>query len=260
MPERSSPQGRASHGSKRGAMAALIGAGALAAAMVATPLPTAAASGGCPADGRLADPMLLYGEEMLFTVERNGRPVGEHRVRFARDGEDIVADVRFALTIDVLFVTAYRYTYTSSSRWRQGCMVALDALVDDDGKRERVSARADGDVLRIEGPSGPGAAPLGVYPTDHWHPGVLGATAVLNTLTGRVNAVRIVDRGPAAVPVGGRVRPARHYAYTGDLDTEVWYDAEGRWVRLRFAARDGSTIESVCVRCGRTDTAMRPMP
>jgi len=42
---------------------------------------------------------------------------------------------------------------------------------------------------------------------------------------------------------------ATHYVYSGELDTEVWYDDEGRWVKMRFKGRDGSTIEYVCRRC-----------
>ena len=43
--------------------------------------------------------------------------------------------------------------------------------------------------------------------------------------------------------------PATRYAYTGDLDNEVWYDDVGRWVKMRFKGRDGSTIDYVCRRC-----------
>lgn len=217
----------------------------------------AGAAASCPADGRLTDPTALYGDSMVFSVLRNGRPVGEHRVGFERDGGDLLVNVRYTVAIDVLFVTAYRYTYTSQSRWRDGCLVSLEALVDDDGDRSRVIARADGDGLAIDGPAGAVRADAGIYPTDHWHPGVLGATSVLNTLTGRINDVRVVERGPATIVVNGRDRPARSYAYTGDLDTEVWYDEDGRWVRLRFRAKDGSTIESVCQRCARADSARR---
>jgi hypothetical protein len=42
---------------------------------------------------------------------------------------------------------------------------------------------------------------------------------------------------------------ATRYAYHGDLETEVWYDDFGRWVKMRFAGRDGSTIEYVCTLC-----------
>ena len=42
---------------------------------------------------------------------------------------------------------------------------------------------------------------------------------------------------------------ATRYAYSGELQTEVWYDECGRWVKMRFAGRDGSIIDYVCRQC-----------
>jgi hypothetical protein len=235
---------------------------ALALALLAATTPPAeskssAAPSQCPEERARFDPIALYGDDLLFTVTRNGTEVGEHRVTFRRDGDRLIVDVRFTVRVDVLFIPAYRYTYTSRSTWRDGCMIALEATVDDDGTRTEVSARGDADQLRITGPLGAAAGALGLLPTDHWHSQVLDAREVLNTLTGRINRVEIVDRGDSPVLVDGRLRPARHYAYTGDLTTEVWYDDKGRWMKLRFKAGDGSTIESLCHRCGSDRTASR---
>jgi len=38
---------------------------------------------------------------------------------------------------------------------------------------------------------------------------------------------------------------ARHYAISGDLQRELWYDAGGRLVKVRFAASDGTDIQYV---------------
>ena len=49
---------------------------------------------------------------------------------------------------------------------------------------------------------------------------------------------------------------ATRYRYSGELEqTEVWYDDEGRWLRLRFPGGDGLPIDFICRRCGyRTDS------
>lgn len=90
-----------------------------------------------------------------------------------------------------------------------------------------------------------------MFPTDHWHSGVLQSDRVLNTITGRVARVDIADMGEAQVVVNDAPESARRYVYSGDLQTEVWYDREGRWVKMRFRADDGSTIEYVCRKCRR---------
>lgn len=210
---------------------------------------------GPPAD---RDPLSLYGDEMLFSVLREGKPIGSHRVSFGREGESLVVDSRFEAEVKVMFITAFEYLYRSRSVWRDGCMVKLQATTDDNGERSRVTARLADGRLMIDGPSGETHGLPGLFPTDHWHAGVLGSDQVLNTITGRVASVDILDMGEAAIRAeDGRIVSARHYVYSGDLHTEVWYDASGRWVKMRFRAEDGSRIEYVCRKCG-LEIADRP--
>lgn len=211
----------------------------------------------CGAATDAVDPIALYGDELVFDVRRDGTPVGEHRVSFRRDGDTLHVAADFALEVRFLGFTAYRYRYGSNSTWRGDCLVSLEAVVNDDGKRSRVSAVREGDQIRIGGDRGDLVAPAGVFPTDHWHPGVLGMDRVLNTLTGGINRVRIEDRGPATLASANGTLAARHFVYTGELNTEVWYDAAGRWVGMRFAGKDGSVIEHHCRSCAASVTAER---
>lgn len=203
------------------------------------------------------DPFELYGDAVRFRVLRNGSPVGTHTVTFSRQGRDIIAETRFDVQVELLFVTAYRYEYRAFDTWRNGCLIAMQAWVNNNGDRHEVVASADGDRLIIDGPNGRETARLGIYPTHHWNAGVLRSHAVLNTITGRIAQVRIVDQGVEIVAMNGESGPARHFAYTGDLQNQVWYDERGRWVKMRFQGTDGSTIEYVCEACARNLTASR---
>lgn len=211
--------------------------------------------GGCKPNATAFDPIARYGDQLVFDVWRNGTRVGEHRVTFRREGE--VLRVAAVLNLEVRFLgfSAYRYRYESKSAWRGDCLVSLEARVDDDGKPSRLSAVREGNQVRIAGGRGDLLVPAEVYPTDHWHPGVLGTERVLNTLTGGINRVRIEDRGPANLASANGTLAARHYAYTGELSTDVWYDHQGRWVGMRFTAKDGSIIEYRCRTCSDTVAA-----
>lgn len=203
------------------------------------------------------DPFELYGDAMRFRVLRNGSPVGAHTVTFQRQGRDIVVETRFDVQVQLLFVTAYQYEYRAIDTWQNGCLIAMQAWINDDGARHEVVATSDGERLIIDGPRGRGTARLGVYPTHHWNAGVLGSDHVLNTITGRVANVRIVDQGIETVSMNGESRPARRFAYSGELQNQVWYDERGRWVKMRFQGTDGSTIEYVCEACAHDLTASR---
>lgn len=195
------------------------------------------------------DPFSLYGNEIYFDVYREGDKVGFHRTQFSRKGGDLIVNSEFQLRIDVLFFTAYRYLYRSESRWRNGQLESLRAAVDDDGTTSFVVASRDSGRIKIRNAEGTIAVNSPLYPTNHWNAAVLSQPRVLNTLTGRVNDVRIVPQRREAVSTERGKVPATHHLYTGDLATEVWYDDAGRWVKMRFKARDGSTIEYVCRRC-----------
>jgi Domain of unknown function (DUF6134) len=209
---------------------------------------------GCPLAQKV-DPLRLYGDEIRFEVFRDGARVGTHTVTFRRSGADLIVETQFDVEVDVLFITAYRYVYRATDIWRDGCLVDMRASVDDNGDRHSVTATLDGNVLRVTGPSGEQDAPLGTFPTHHWNAGVLASDRVLNTITGRLDDVDIVDQGIDYVRVNGSPHEARHYAYTGDLRTNIWYDQRDRWVKMRFTNRDGSTIDYVCDVCGRELTA-----
>jgi hypothetical protein len=181
-----------------------------------------------------------------FDVLRNGKRVGLHRTRFARENGYLVVSSEMEVTIRFLMIAAYRYRYTATEYWCEGQLVRLDATVDDNGDRSRFKARAKGARIEIDGSTGRASAPLGLISTNHWHSGVLEARAVLNTLTGRVNQVRL-ERCPPATAEGPAGTDC--YDYTGDLDARVWYDAAGRWVGLAFDGKDGSRFLYRCRRC-----------
>lgn len=201
------------------------------------------------------DPLKLYGEEIHFDVYREGSKVGFHRVQFERDGDVVSVGSTFELKINILFFTAFEFLYQSEAIWRDGHMESLSVAVDDDGDEKAVSVARDGDRMAVENATERFAVSGALYPTNHWNPGVLGQTRVLNTLTGRINNVDIVPQGRELVETERGKQPAMKFAYTGDLQTEVWYDDAGRWVKMRFKGKDGSTIEYKCKRCQGTDVS-----
>lgn len=202
----------------------------------------------CAAEGH--DPLSLYGDGLHFRVLRDGAPIGHHEVRFRTRQDEVIADSRFEAEVKVLFFTAYRYQYQSRDVWRDGCLISLKAETNDNGTRTKVEAELEGEGLRVTTLVGSKVVDPGIYPTTHWNSGVLGSSHVLNTITGKIANVDLIPMGEEQVTVEGRPVTARRFRYTGEIQSEVWYDADGRWVKMRFNAKDGSTIEYVCERCG----------
>lgn len=200
------------------------------------------------------DPFALYGDEMQFDVLRDGDPIGSYLVFFRKSGDALQVETRASIEVDVLFASAYRLRYQSLETWQDGALASLTASTNDDGEFSHMEAVRDGAQLDVSGMDGKWEAPPNLLPTSHWNMAQVSAETLINTVSGTANHISVVDAGVENVAIGDEMRPARRFIYSGDLDMEAWYDDAGRWVKLRFAAEDGSTIEYICRRCSGPTT------
>ncbi|RMF07888.1 MAG: hypothetical protein D6763_11325 [Alphaproteobacteria bacterium] len=203
----------------------------------------------------VTDPWKLYGDRVAFEVRREGRRVGFHETRFDWQGDFLRVTSEMRLTVKFLFVPVYEFRYEAEELWCDDALYTLEAAVNDNGERKAFSVRRHGPQLLIDGDERK-TIPGDVVTTNHWNPVVLDDRVVLNTLTGKLNKVEIEPVAIETVETLNGPIEATRYRYSGDLETEAWYDEQGRWVKLRFKARDGSTVEYVCITCdaGEPDT------
>ena len=195
------------------------------------------------------DPISAYGDKIIFDVFRKGSAVGTHEVNFSRDGQDVIAKTRFEVSIKILIVPVYSYVYTSKERWRNGKLISLQAETNDNGELSNLDITRKGEDLSLSGSGGEFIAPGVLYPTTHWNSGVIGSTQVINTITGKINDVELQNRGIEIIETQHGNIQSTHFAYRGDLNTEVWYDKSGKWTKMRFAGKDGAMIEYKCRVC-----------
>lgn len=200
-----------------------------------------------PAPAMALEPVGLYGTDTLrYRIIRNDRTVGEHIIRFEESRDALTVSAQTTIQVPFLMFTAYRFSYQSSSVWRNGRLETLTARVNDDGNTGLVTARSGPEGLRLAGGT---LAPPDTLPTDHWHPATREAQTLLNTLTGQLNDISVTAEGEDIVPVGSGDAQAIRFRVRGDLRLTTWYDAAGRWLGMRFTGQDGSTIRYVCDVC-----------
>ena len=75
---------------------------------------------------------------------------------------------------------------------------------------------------------------------------------MINTLNGKVANVKIAEIESEQILAEGKTISANRYQYSGDVETTVWYDNAGRWVKMQFNGKDGSVIDYRCIECGIT--------
>jgi len=194
------------------------------------------------------DPFRLYGDEIAFDVERDGDVVGRYVISFTRTDHGVLVNARVDVDVRMLFVPVYTLRYQAQELWRGGELQSIEASTNDDGDLVNVEATRDSQGLRVETNKGVYETPA-VLPISHWNAALLKGGLMLNGMTGEVDKVQVFDQGLDTVSTRNGSLRARHYLYSGDLNGEIWYDEDGRWVKLRFRAKDGSMIDYICRRC-----------
>ena len=193
-----------------------------------------------------------YDSKIGFDVVRNGEVVGQHVTAFSHEGSDLIVESKMNLEITFLGVPVYSFDYRSLEKWSDGVLSHIDVDIKDGADQIKISSLLNTKELTIIAPSGTFRVGGPIISTNHWNEDVVRQSRVLNTLTGKINQVKISNRGEERIPVKGSYVLATRYDYSGELtDTSVWYDARGRWSKLKFKARDGSTVEYICNTCER---------
>jgi hypothetical protein len=185
------------------------------------------------------------GDEISFQVLREGKPFGTHTVSFniAPDGT-LKATTGVRLKAGLGPITLFQYALDATETWKDGQLVALKGAVNDNGDDGTVNAARIGNSLAVAGTEYTGEVPLGILPSSHWNVAQTRAKELLSTEDGERIKVDVLDKGPDAVMVAGAPVEANRYLMDSDIDVDLWYDAQGRWVKLAFEAR-GQLIEYV---------------
>ena len=180
---------------------------------------------------------------LSFRVLRNGKDIGTHRIFF--DPADNGIDVRIAVDIAYSIgpITLYRYRLRGLEQWRGGRLVRLDAHTDDDGTSNFATIARQGQDLWVTGSSGPGyRAPANALPGTHWNRNELDGPWI-SPQNGKLLTHTLADVGSDSLLIGDGARiGAERFVISGDVQMELWYTPDRRWVRLRAPATDGSTI------------------
>jgi len=181
-------------------------------------------------------------ETLQYAIMRKGEQIGTHKVELRRNGKETSVNVATNVEVKVLFVTAYRFQYTATERWVNGRIVALSAETDDNGKQHRLTAALKGASLEVEADGKAVQVDKNIMPGSLWNPDLVRQSMMLDTQTGQVMPISVIDGGSEQVTVQTGPAPAHRYTIKGKFSQDVWYDSRGRLVHSQFVGPDGSVI------------------
>jgi len=167
--------------------------------------------------------------------------IGSHVVSFSRHGGELVVDVAIKIEVKFLFITVHSLVAERREVWRDGRFVGYSSHTDENSELFDVVAHAEGAKLVIEGPEGRAEADGSVFPTHPWSPEIVKGSVQMDTKTGELLNVAVAADGAETIEVAGKAVTTSKYRVSGDIERELWYDAAGNWIQLRFP-KDGETL------------------
>ena len=190
----------------------------------------------------LASVTVLAQERLVFDVLRDGEAVGEQSIEFEREDEGLKVSVETALAVKRAFFTVFRYEHKRVERWRDGRLVSLAGMTNDDGEEMELSIvlKDKAYTRTFNGEDEQLNGSLGI--ASLWSKEVLSGGKLLSAESDAVYRVRADLLGRETIRVGSGDILADHYRLSGQLSRDLWYDDQGRLAQVRYE-HDGYVFE-----------------
>ena len=170
------------------------------------------------------------GGHLDFDVIRKGKDIGDHSYSLQGSEGALTVNVTTDIVVKIPLIraTAYSFQHKSVESWSGGKLSSVRSATNDDGTPHQLSS--------------PGK---GMLPASLWNDDIVKAGKLLNTIDGSIMNVRVSDMGPENVTTRRGPVATHHYRLSGDLNRDLWYDAQGNLAHVSFTADDGSTVTYV---------------
>lgn len=159
-----------------------------------------------------------------FRILRAGSDIGTHSLDARLGPEGFEIDIVIDIRVKVLGITAYRYLLQNREIWQGGRLVRLTSRTNDDGEENFATIERKGAQLSVEGSAYSGGVAADAATTSYYTTDFLRRSPWISTQSGLPLNVAVAETAP------------RTWAVTGELETQLSYDAAGEWVGCSFDA------------------------
>ncbi|MCR9255185.1 MAG: DUF6134 family protein [Alphaproteobacteria bacterium] len=180
-----------------------------------------------PAGAVTATDPLPYGGKVSYEIKRGDMTLGWHRIKFDRQGDDLIVDIALDMEVKLGFITLYDYTHRNREIWRDGKLVRIETRTDDDGTPWIASGEltAEGFFIR-DGVDGGRLLEAPLFPTSYWDRRFTEQDAVFGTQKGIIREIETRKENDV-------------YVIRKDLMLDLVYDDQGRWQGGIATTKDG---------------------
>jgi hypothetical protein len=168
-----------------------------------------------------------------FEILMNGRPIGNHSVTVTEAGGITTARIAIDMAGRVGPI-GFTYVHRCEEQWRGAQLLKLDCTDRENRSTKTLSGALEGVDFMVNGSGFRGKAPASILPTSWWRFSTTRQTRIMNSRDGKLTNISASRVGPEMVATAAGPVQATHFRIRGPANTELYYDASGRWVGNTF--------------------------
>jgi hypothetical protein len=185
-------------------------------------------------------------QQWRFRVYLDDREIGHHYFTLTQTGTQEHLATRAKFDVTFLKIPLFSYRHDNVEHWNNNCLQRITSHTDQNGTQFHVEGMATDEGFRITSNSGESTLPYCISSFAYWDKAFMEHDRLLNSQTGDYVDVVVEYLGENTQVEGVTAVPAQHYRLTADdLDIEVWYALDGRWLALQSTTADGSLLRYV---------------
>jgi len=158
----------------------------------------------------------------IYTISRNGDPVGQQRLEFVGDGERLRVLSHTTVDVSFLGMNLYGFEQQVEEVHEGNRIITLTSDANDDGTDKKVDLKLAGD--RLKGNYN-GDTQRDVDPTMKtslfWDEPALGDSRILDLLRAKVRDVTVTDLGAETLRLPAGKIEAHHLRVSGEMKREL---------------------------------------
>ena len=181
-----------------------------------------------------------------YEVWLDDRQIGHYTVNILPRGLQTEVSIDTDIEWTFLSIPMYRYQHRNTEVWQDGCLLTLESETQDNGKRNFVSARSEGDQFKLSSHQGGLLLEGCVRSFAYWNPALLSTDQLLNSQTGEYTNISItplLDDRP--ISSWGDTAVTGYRLSLPDTSIDLWYSSEMEWLLLQTRVRGGKLLSYV---------------
>ena len=184
-----------------------------------------------------------YLEYELF---RNNQPIGYHKYKFIRKGNDLIINNEVKFKITKFGVDLYKYFAKGEERYSNGVFSGFTSTTNQNKKEKYVNISIDksDNNLIVDGSSYKGKASSDIIIGTWWNHEIAQKKAQISAVSGRIIKQKVTFVGKENVKIGDKTYQTLRFNFSSSdpklskdkkLNTDIWYEEDTYlWVKAAF--------------------------